>query len=667
MSKLDIHLPYFGAAYYPEDWPTELQDEDIRLMKEAGMNLMRIGEFAWSRMEPNEGKFDFTWLHNIVDKLAENGIGTIMCTPTATPPIWAVRVYPEILYVNAQGLQWDHGGRRHYCPNNPVYRRLSSTIATKMAIEFANDPAVVGWQIDNEIYSAEGDSLPCSCPVCINKFHEFLRSRYGTIEQLNEAWCLTLWSQEYQTFEQIPAMKNHVWQHPSLIAAWREFSNQSYVDYTWEQADILHAYKAKMVSTNVMCIPGFDHYEVAKKLDVVMYDHYNFGPTIRDAAFWFDYIRPIKPDQPYWNVETCTNFNGATCISPRQIKGYTTMNTWMSYLMGGEHNGYWLWRQHKAGQEQMHGYVVDSHGRKPWYWNEVIGVSNALKAHANLLNKTKLSNSGLAIHYTNLAYNNFRALPMVLGPNMQQRMVSEVYKPLTSAQFRPDIIDSEADLTPYKMVYTPYMQWLNEDGLTDRLKTWIENGGTWIAGAMCDIRDQHLSKFEKSPFSVVEEWGGVYCEQQIQAEGQPIALKLKNGHTGTGNVWCNAFSLKGAEALAHYTEYPADGLAAITVKPMGKGRVVVLGCMPDHTTLAMVIKLLGEPIGVAPVAVASHNVLVLPREGKPDSNIGKLYGVMEIEAKLGEITLSHPMVDILSGEKLEGTVVLSPYQVMLLM
>lgn len=662
MNSLDIHPPYFGAAYYPEDWPEGLQDEDIRLMKEAGMNLMRIGEFAWSRMEPDEGQFEFDWLHRIVDKLAANGIGTIMCTPTATPPIWAVRRYPEVLYVNADGIQWDHGGRRHYCPNSPIYHSLSRTIATKLAIEFANDPAVIGWQIDNEIYSAEGDALSCSCSVCVSLFHEFIRERYGTIAALNDAWCLTLWSQEYQNFGQIPTLKRQVWQNPSLIAAWREFGDKSYVEYTWKQADVLHAHNAKMVSTNVMCIPGFDHYEVAKKLDVVMYDHYNFGPTVRDAAFWFDLIRPIKPDQPYWNVETCTNFNGSIIACPRQIAGYTTMNTWMSYLMGGEHNGYWLWRQHRAGHEQMHGYVVDSHGRKPWYWHEVTKVADGLKANTRLLAGTKLDNSGFAIHYTNLAYNNFRALPMVPGPHMQERMVKEVYLPLTGAQFRPDIIDSEADLSRYKMIYTPYMQWLDEDGLTARLKAWIEAGGTWIAGAMCDIRDQHLSKFPDSPFSVLEQWGGVYCEQQIQAEGQPITIKLANGHTGTGHVWCNAFSLHGADALAHYTEYPAEGLAAVTLKTMGKGRIVILGCMPDPISLVAIMRVLGESIGVKPVAKASANVLVIPRSG----SAGSAWGVMEIEAKLGELTLPHPMTDVLTGTRYEGIIELAPYQVLLL-
>lgn len=245
---------------------------------------------------------------------------------------------------------------------------------------------------------------------------------------------------------------------------------------------------------------------------------------------------------------------------------------------------------------------------------------------------------------------------------MQERMVKEVYLPLTGAQFRPDIIDSEADLSRYKMIYTPYMQWLDEDGLTARLKAWIEAGGTWIAGAMCDIRDQHLSKFPDSPFSVLEQWGGVYCEQQIQAEGQPIAIKLANGHTGTGHVWCNAFSLHGADALAHYTEYPAEGLAAVTLKTMGKGRIVILGCMPDPISLVAIMRVLGESIGVKPVAKASANVLVIPRSG----SAGSAWGVMEIEAKLGELTLPHPMTDVLTGTRYEGIIELAPYQVLLL-
>ena len=182
----------FGAAYYPEDWPESERPFDIKMMKEAGMNVMRFGEFAWRKMEPKPGEYDFKWLHEVIDDLAANGIKSILGTPTATPPRWFLKQYPDAAKLNADGHRTPHGGRRHCCSNNPDYQRESDKIVTAMAKEFGDDPNVIGWQLDNEIYSS-GDG--CICPHCMNKFHRHLEAKYGTIEALNAAWNLNLFSQ----------------------------------------------------------------------------------------------------------------------------------------------------------------------------------------------------------------------------------------------------------------------------------------------------------------------------------------------------------------------------------------------------------------------------------------------------------------------------------------
>ena len=197
--------PYFGAAYYPEDWPLAQIDEDIALMLRAGMNCMRIGEFAWSSMEPDEGRYEFGWLHTVVDKLAAAGLATILGTPTCTPPIWLVERYPEVLFVLDDGRPSGHGARRHACPNSPVYRDHCARIVSRMADESGQDDRILGWQIDNEVYAIGGwPPRSCCCPVCLQLFREKMRAEFGTIEALNDAWCLSLWSQAYQSFDQLP-------------------------------------------------------------------------------------------------------------------------------------------------------------------------------------------------------------------------------------------------------------------------------------------------------------------------------------------------------------------------------------------------------------------------------------------------------------------------------
>ncbi len=300
--------PYLGAAYYPEDWPLEQIDYDIALMKEAGMSVMRIGEFAWSRMEPEEGVYDFSWLHLAVEKLGAAGISVIMGTPTPTPPIWLIEKHPEALFVRTDGKPVQHGERRHACPNSPVYRDYCTKIVTKMAEEFGQDDRINGWQIDNEVYPLTFNQ-PCICPVCRKLFADRMKEKYGSIEALNAAWGTDLWSQTYQRFDHIPVPHDHVWQHPSLGAAWDEFTSDSYVDFTKHQADILHRMTKHPISTNTMPLIGVDLGDLNQCLDMVMHDHYNDMSNLWQAAFWFDLIRPIK-DVPFWNVETQTCWNG---------------------------------------------------------------------------------------------------------------------------------------------------------------------------------------------------------------------------------------------------------------------------------------------------------------------------------------------------------------------
>ena len=339
--------PYLGAAYYPEDWPLEQIDDDIALMLEAGMNVMRVGEFAWSSMEPEEGRFEFDWLHLAVDKLSAAGIATVIGTPSCTPPAWLVERYPETLFVDPKGKATTHGGRRHMCPNSPVYRELCERVVTKMAEEFGRDDRIIGWQIDNEVYPH--DARACCCPTCVRKFQDSMRERFGTIEALNEAWCTNLWSQTYQSFKQLPVPRPDIWHHPSLLAAWSQFNSRSYVEFVEHQAEILHRLTDHPIGTDMMMILGIDHYDMNRNLDIVQYNHYHFREGLWQAAFWFDYLRPIK-GRPFWNTETSTCWGGGTAPSGYSEPGFCRANSWMPIALGGEANLYWLWRSHWAGR-----------------------------------------------------------------------------------------------------------------------------------------------------------------------------------------------------------------------------------------------------------------------------------------------------------------------------
>ena len=285
-----------GANYYPEDWDDNLIDWDIEKMKECGFNVVRIAEFAWKKMEPAEGNYSFDWLHNIVDKMYAAGIGVIMGTPTATPPSWFSKKYPEALMLSEEGMRINHGGRRHCCSNNPDYIKYSMNIVERLAKEFGNDKGVIGWQIDNEIYHVP---TGCCCEYCMTAFHNHLAEKYGDVDGVNQKWNLNLFSQAYDEIEDIPAPIN-AWHNPHIIFEWNLSHEESHKRFVHMQAEIIKKYSSYPIGTDMMPMNGFDYRELNAPLDVVQFNHY--WRDFEKVTMWMDYVLQNTP-APYPDIE----------------------------------------------------------------------------------------------------------------------------------------------------------------------------------------------------------------------------------------------------------------------------------------------------------------------------------------------------------------------------
>ena len=465
--------PYLGVAYYPEDWDETEIDRDIEKMHRIGIDTVRIAEFAWHRMEPKPGAFDFSFFHRVVDRMPAAGIHVVLGTPTATPPRWLGRMYPDIYAEMADGNHREHGGRRDCCSNNAHYNEYCMRIVDRMAKEFAEDPAVIGWQIDNEIYAGEGGG--CFCPSCQGKFRERLRREYGTIDALNEAWNLNLFSQWYDDFEDIPAPR-HAWHNPHLIQAWNIFQNDSHIAFVRRQADILHRYVKVPVGTDTMPFNGMDYRRMTEALDIVQFNHYNTPENLHCCAFWFNYLRTLK-EHPFWNTETATCWNGSVSIS-QSIKpeGYCRVNSWLPIALGGEANMYWLWRTHWAGHELMHGAVIDSSGRDMHTVGEVTEVARGYRKAADFINGTKAV-SDAAIHFTSLSWTMHAAQNAVNGWNYSATVQEKWYRPMAEMGLQPDVIDAAQELSAYRLIFSPMIMTLEEHDLGQRMAQWVRDGG----------------------------------------------------------------------------------------------------------------------------------------------------------------------------------------------
>ena len=653
---------YLGAAFYPEVYGNDLPtlEEDIRVMKKGGFNVMRIAEFSWSRMEPHDGVYDFAWLHRIVDTLAENGIKTVMCTPSATPPAWLTRKYPEILAIDETGRRKQHGARRHCCSNAPVYREYSVRIAEKMAQEFAADPNVIGWQLDNEI-ATKGRG--CSCRDCMRAFHDRLLKKFGTAESLNRAWNLGMWSQESESIEDIPHPDERTWSNPSLVAEYADFQSDSNAEFIHMQAEALRRNGVKVpIGTDMM--PTFlQHYpKTVAPLDIVQFNHYHHKDNLWNAAFWFNYCQSLKPDVPFWNTETSTSFNGSTAApNLRYPAGFCRINSLLPFTFGGEMNSYWLWRQHPSGHELMHGYVVSTQGRPVYNFGEIEEVRDTLNKSEDFLTSTKMRETGFAMSYSCTAGMMFVASPTVTGFDYNA-CVPLAFKPFIGSGMMPKVIEPSASLNGVKVLYSPYLMTLGQDNFAERLIKWIEDGGIWIAGPMTDIRDANLAKYMSSPFGIIEKLTGIYSDFGISAAHIPAKVRWFDGSESPADVWTDAFTLSdGMESLGVYgqagEETPFDGRCAAAFCPVGKGGVIVLGTHPDKDALLSIITYAFDKAGIRAGVKTSENVIAVEREGGGKSGVV----LAELENREGTANLDGKYRNIADGAVLEGEIRVSPY------
>lgn len=652
----NLKPPYLGVAYYPEDWSESEIDFDIRRMKELGISVVRIAEFAWHRMEPKPGEFDFSFFHRVVDRMGEAGIGVVLGTPTATPPRWLSRLYPDVMVENVSGRIASHGGRRHCCSNNAHYNEYCMRIVDRMAREFADHPAVIGWQIDNEIYGSD-----CYCPDCQAKFREYLREKFGHIDALNDAWNLNLFSQWYDDFADIPAPRD-AWHNPHIRMEWEIFQQNSHIAFVHRQAEILHKYVSVPVGTDTMPIGGMDYRRLNDKLDIVQFNHYNTPDNLHGECFWFDFLRTLK-DQPFWNTETATCWNGSAAIT-QSIKpdGFCRANSWLPIALGGEANMYWLWRTHWAGHELVHGAVIDSSGRDMIATREVAETAEGYRKAEDFINGTKVK-PDLAIHFSSLNWNMHASQPVVEGWQYAPTLQDNWYRPAAAMGLRPEVIDAAQPLDGYRLIFTPMLMTLEEHDLGERMAQWVKAGGTWVVGPLTDVRDINGARYRDRYFGIIEELTGVKWEYGIPDRENRIHAAWADGTPFEGSTWFEVSEDCGDDALVKVTEghKSINGHSLVYQKKVGSGRVIVLGTVPSEADMQRLIAEICPSAGVA-IPDVEGEVMVAPREGEA----GKGLILVEYGAKPAAVTLPCPMTDLLTGERLSGTVAIEPYGVRVL-
>lgn len=462
-----------GVCYYPEHWPESFWSEDFTRMKELGLAYVRIGEFAWSRYEPRPGVYQWDWLKRALDSIHASGLKAILGTPTATPPHWLVSAYPEVLALGPDGQTRGFGSRRHYCFSSAIYRELAEGIVTAMAENFGSHPALAAWQLDNE-YGCH-DTVISYSPAAKRGFQHWCRERYGSIEKLNEAWGNVFWSMEYENFAAIELPNLTVTEaNPAHRLAFWRYSSDQVLAFNRMQAQILRRCSPQLplVHNFMGFFTQFDHFALARDLDIASWDSYPLGfldQSWADAATKESYLRTGHPDHTafhhdlyrgvgrgrWWVMEQQPGPVNWAPHNPAPLPGMVRLWSWEAFAHGAELVSYFRWRQVPFAQEQFHAGLHLPNGERDqasYEVEELAGELRAIKPH--LQAEKAVAEVALIFDYPSDWM--LRIQPQGKGYD-PLRVTMEFYEALRSLGVNIDVLPSDADLSPYRCIVLPQL------------------------------------------------------------------------------------------------------------------------------------------------------------------------------------------------------------------
>lgn len=575
---------YHGGDYNPDQWlkHPEIIDEDIRLMKLSNCNVMSIGIFSWTALEPEEGKFNFQWLDEIIDKLYSNGIYVVLATPSGARPAWLSAKYPEVLRVNANRVRNLHGERHNHCYTSPAYREKVSIMNKNLAERYANHPAVLLWHISNEL---GGD---CHCELCQEAFRSWLKNKYGTLEKLNEVWWTTFWSHTYTDWSQIqsPAPHGDTTLH-GLNLDWKRFVTYQTTDFMKEEIKPLRAVNPDLpITTNLMeAYEGLDYWKLAKEIDIVSWDNYpmwhcetNYIDLASYISMLHDINRSLKGGKPFMLMESTPSLTNWQPISKLKKPGMHLLSSLQAVAHGSDTVQYFQWRKSRGASEKFHGAVVDHCGHENTrVFRDVTQVGKVLTKLDEVIGTTVPAETAIIFDWENRwAVKDARG-PRNIGIKYEEAVKSQ-YKALWKKGVPVDIIDMDCDFSKYKLLIAP-MLYMVRPGVSERIEEFVKNGGTLVTTYWSGIVDENdlcfLGGFPGPLRNVLGIWSEE-IDSLYDGETNEIVINKDNLLNIKGSFesveLCELIHAETAEIIGEYKKDFYAGRPALTVNSFGNGK-----------------------------------------------------------------------------------------------
>ena len=588
-----------GSDYNPDQWldRPDILEKDIELMKKAKMTSMSLGIFSWSAYEPTEGEFHMDWLKDIMDKLYENGIYTILATPSGARPAWLDEKYPECMRVGADDHRAHHGVRHNHCMSSPKFREKTGIIINKIIDTVGKHPGLAMWHLSNE-FGGE-----CFCPLCKKKFQDYLANKFDNdINKLNKAWWTGFWSHTYNDFSQIePPYLNGEFSVMGLNLEWKRFTTWNTTDYMKSEIDIIRKRTPNIpITTNFMQLfPGLDYRVMAKELDVISWDSYpvfhnnyeTMADTMAHNSFDHAVMRSLKKNQPFMLMECAPGLVNWHEYNKLKRPGVHKLFSAQAVACGSDTVQYFQWRKSRGSFEQYHGAVVDHLGTDDTrVFKEVAEVGAMLDSLSNVKGTIVKPKAALIFDWDNMwAIDNMRGLSD--KTKNYAKTCIQIYHEFLKLGIDMNVVASDDNLDDYNVVIAPMLYMLTP-GASDNLKAFVKRGGllmaTYLTGYVDDNTLCYLGGF---PGDGLSELFGVISEEiDTYYDSDENSATFTDGHKAIIHDYAEILRVSDTDILAKYDKDFYAGTPAITCKNFGKGKAYYVGARIDMDSMSGLFK-----------------------------------------------------------------------------
>ncbi len=588
----------FGGDYNPEQWPRKVWEEDMALMRQAGVNLATVGVFSWAMLEPTPGVYEFGWLDDVLDLLHANGIGVALATPTASTPPWMNHRWPETLPQNPDGTIRTYGSRNAYCPSSPVYREFADKISEALAARYAHHPALRIWHIGNEFGTV------CYCDRCAARFRTWLQVRYGDLDGLNEAWGTAFWSQRYSDWaEVIPPRQVQYVINPTQDLDYQRFASDLLLGGFVAERDIVRAHNPAIpVTTNFMgFFKGTDSWRWAREEDLVSLDTYpdpNDPDAARDNAMAHDLTRSLGGGKPWLLMEQSPAGAGWRHIATPKRPGLNRLWSMQAVARGADGVLHFQWRASMQGAERTHGAMVPHAGPDSRVFREICQLGEQLARLGDVIG-TRVTAEVAILH----DWDAWRAVELDHQPHSGFRYLDrmrEYYTPLWRANITADFAHPEADLSTYKLVVVPNLYQVT-DVAAANLVRYVERGGHLVMGPFSGVSDpDERIRLGGHPVPF-RELLGLRIEEYWPLPDEPLTVESAELGDFTAATWAEWLTVEGATPVATFTSGPLSGIPAVLRNTYGEGTAWYVATLPEPAALSRILASACAAAGARPV------------------------------------------------------------------